>query len=362
MSKESIDETKLRKKILAEIEKENKEKEKKLLLEQEKKAELVKQMDQIRLETEKKVQQDFVKTLDENNKKLKQSYEKKEEKLKAEFEDKYNNVRKETYDELAPVLSSIPVLPKKIKGRKKDLVTTAVLLVNDGQASLTPCVVKDSEFITVGDEKKGTYKEIFYHVNPTLLVIDRSLFPGLIGKQKGYYYIVTFFAKQYEPITRNLNTGAPLGAIANQPKKINKLLERGVLIQYKKNPWDEHPTSEWTRTFKNTIPPNGKNYRVSPEYTDFEIYDVSDIDAINAEVKHAQDTKQDQHLMTAMNEEMEIDPNKDLKMVLLGALIGFISYNIILFLFISDIIKAIAPKVLVNETATMLLTKLFGGF
>lgn len=261
------------------------------------------------------------KKVEKNDKKTK-----KETELKAKEEESL--LEKMNQDNTNITRTDFPIEPTFTKTKKKKRVKTAVLLVNEGQGIIEPCKIIDSEFFSVGSEKNDDYKEYFYHVQPTLLAIDKSLITaGRRNKDlKGFQYLVLFFAKEYEPITRRLTSGKTLGSIADQQKKKNKLIELGVAVPY--------PSNEYTEIFgeKARPPLESYSFRIHPDYArEFEIYDVSDIDMIKAEVKNAMDHRMANYLVEAMAEEFEKDPNAFLGKVLwwtgifvLGMITGFL--------------------------------------
>ena len=203
----------------------------------------------------------------------------------------------------------------RLKGRTASVIPTSAMIVSPGQWVMRRAVEIDDEHLIVELPEKTTLR-YFTHVKPTLGAIDRSLFErNFFGKQKkGFWYNRCHLIIGHEPITRDFYTGR----IADEEKKWQKLLEVGVLIKedselakqhFMRNGEVKSPTGYFIHPEKVELDQHGK-----PR----EIYDISDIDAITSEVVIAEEKKLVDNAIAAAFEAYDQDPNRDLKIILLG--------------------------------------------
>jgi hypothetical protein len=209
---------------------------------------------------------------------------------------------------------------QKASGRTPEIVPVFAFISTRGYSVLRRAVEIDDEHILVEVEENETVK-YFTHVKPSFLAIEASFF-GKINA-KGWKYAKIHWIRGHEPVSRDLFTGA----IADHNKKINKLVELGILL-----PQDHKTVIETWGTQDNNgnviKPKSPTGYFISPIFADvddygqpLEEYDVSDIDAITSEVLRAEEDQLVKLAIRAAYEEYEEPDTKSLLWVMLGAAI-----------------------------------------
>lgn len=222
----------------------------------------------------------------------------------------------------------------RASGKTENIIPVFAMITSRGQAVLRKAVELDDEhvLVEVSEEEVVRY---FTHVKPVLLAVDADLFGG-ITTRGGWRYAKVHYFIGHEPISRDLYTGS----IADSQKKINKLIELGILI------YEDSEEAITTFGEGGKAKPSPTGYYIAPEFVEndeygkpFEIYDVSDIDAITAEVKRAEDDKLVQIAIRAAYEEYEEPDTKSLMWVVLGAFVFGVVIIGAAFFTINEVVK-----------------------